>query len=142
MAALAAMALLPLAGCVDTPIIGDDIRVVRDSPGYLREAYVYSHKDPAADAADSFRVGNYRLYALISFGEHYPGCRPGVGEKYARRYGTTLLPKTAGAIDTDAQEYYRDKAWNYAATYNHEMMALLGTLDAHGRSTEHAVLDK
>ena len=125
-ASAVAVTLLAASGCVDTPIIGDDIRVVRDSPHYLREAYVYTNKDPVSEADESFRVGNRRLYGAIAFGTYYPGCAPGVGERIARRYGTILLPETAGTVETDAQEYYRQTATVYAAAYNSEMVQLLG----------------
>ena len=111
---------------MDSPIIGDDIRVVRDSPHYLRAAYVYTGKDPISEADESFRVGNRRLYGAIAFGTYYPGCAPGVGERLARKYGTILLPETAGTTETDAQEYYRQTATVYAAAYNAEMVQLLG----------------
>ena len=122
----AAVTLLAASGCVDTPIIGDDIRAVRDSPHYLREAYVYTSKDPVSEADESFRAGNRRLYAEIGFGTYYPGCAPNLGERLARRYGTILLPETVGGTDTDAQEYYHDKVTLYAAAYNAEMVRLLG----------------
>ena len=129
----ATVTLLAAAGCVDTPVIGDDIRVVRDSPRYLRAAYVYVGKDPVSDADESFRVGNRRLYGACGFGTYYPGCAPGVGERLARRYGTILLPETAGNVETDAQEYYRDRATTYAASYNAEMVSLLGASHLHPR---------
>ncbi len=125
-ATAAAFTLLAASGCVDTPIIGDDIRVVRDSPHYLRAAYVYTGKDPISEADESFRVGNRRLYAAIAFGTYYPGCAPGVGERLARRHGTIILPETAGTVETDAQEYYRQTATVYAAAYNAEIVKLLG----------------
>lgn len=122
----AALLLLTAAGCVDTPIIGDDLRVVRDSPRYLRAAYVYEGRDAAADADEDYRVGNRRVYGVIGFGAAYPGCAPGVGEHIARRYGATLLEATAGPVETDAQHYYRRLAYEYAANYNLEMTRLLG----------------
>ncbi len=128
-----AVTLLAASGCMDTPIIGDDIRVVRDSPHYLREAYLFADKDPVSDADESFRTGNRRLYGAIAFGTYYPGCAPGVGEKLARRYGTILLPETAGTVETDAQEYYRSKVTIYAAAYNAEMVSLLGASRLHPR---------
>ncbi len=121
-----AAAALLLAGCVDTPIIGDDIRVVRDAPRYLSAAYVYEGRDAVADAHEDFRVGNRRVYGVIGFGAAYPGCAPGVGETIARRHGATLLTGTAGPVETDAQHYYRRLAYEYAASYNLEMARLLG----------------
>lgn len=146
-AVLAPLALLGAVGCSDDPFIGDDYHVVRDSPGYLRAAYVYANKDGATDADANFRAGDYRLRSLLSFdehnfGEHYPGCGPGVGEHYARRYGTLRLPKTGGPVGIEAQEHYRDIAWNYAAAYNHEIVARLGATDAHGRGGRTVLLDK
>ena len=117
---------LTAAGCVDTPIIGDDLRVVRDSPRYLRAAYVYEGRDATADADEDYRIGNRRIYGVIGFGAAYPGCAPGVGERIARRHGATLLAGTAGPIETDAQHYYRRLAYDYAANYNAEMVRLLG----------------
>ena len=125
-ASAVAVTLLAVSGCADTPIIGDDLRVIRESPHYLREAYVYTSKDPVSEADESFRVGNRRIYGAIAFGTYYPGCAPGVGEKLARRYGTILLPETAGNVETDAQERYRQTATVYAAAYNSEMVQLLG----------------
>ena len=121
-----AVAACLLAGCADTPIIGDDIRVVRDSPRYLSAAYVYEGRDAVADADEDFRIGNHRVYGVIGFGAAYPGCAPGVGERIARRHGSTLLAGTAGSVDTDAQHYYRRLAYDYAAKYNVEMAHLLG----------------
>ena len=122
---LAAAAFL-LAGCVDTPIIGDDIRVVRDSPHYLNAAYVYENRDAVADADEDFRIGNHRIYGVIGVGAAYPGFAPGVGERIARRHGAALLAGTAGTVETDAQHYYRRLAYDYAAKYNVEMARLLG----------------
>ena len=126
LAATAALTLLAAAGCVATPIIGDDLRVVRDSPHYLRAAYVFTNKDPVSEADEAFREGNYRLYGAVGFGTYYPGCAPGVGERLARRHGTILLPETAGNAETDAQEYYQNTATTYAAAYNAEIVKLLG----------------
>ena len=123
---LAAATMLTAAGCVDTPIIGDDVRVVRDAPRYLSAAYIYEGRDAVADADEDFRIGNRRLYGVIGFGTSYPGCAPGVGEKIARRHGATLLKGTAGPVETDAQHYYRRLAREYAANYNAEMARLLG----------------
>ena len=122
----AAAAAFLLAGCVDTPIIGDDIRVVRDSPHYLNAAYIYEGRNAVADADENFRIGNHHIYGVIGFGAAYPGFAPGVGERLARRHGATLLTGTAGAIETDAQHYYHRLAYDYAANYNVEMARLLG----------------
>ena len=133
LAAIATVTLLALGGCVDTPIIGDDIRVVRDSPRYLRAAYVYAGKDPASEADERFRQGDRRLYGAVGFGTYYPGCAPGVGQKLARRNGTILLADTSGTLETEAQEYYRNTALTYAAEYNAEMVQLLGGPRSRGR---------
>ncbi len=129
---LAAVALLAVTGCEDNPF-ADDFRVVKYSPGYLRAAYVYTNKDAVSEADEDFRVGNYRLYGAVGFGTYYPGCAPGVGEKLARRYGTTLLTETANNADIDARDYYRNTVLTYAAAYNAEMAHLLGTPTVHHR---------
>ena len=126
----AAAAAFLLAGCVDTPIIGDDIRVVRDSPHYLNAAYIYEGRNAVADADENFRIGNHHIYGVIGFGAAYPGLGGGGGGRGgappARPPGPTLLTGTAGAIETDAQHYYRRLAYDYAANYNVEMARLLG----------------
>ena len=119
-------ALFSVTGCESDPVFGDDFRVIRYSPGYLRAAYVYTGKDAVSEADESFRVGNYQLYGAVGFGTYYPGCRPGVGEKIARQYGTNLLTEPYNRADIDARDYYLHTTLNYAAKYNAEMVNLLG----------------
>lgn len=127
--ALCAVALLAVCGCESDPFIGDDFRVIRYSPGYLRAAYVYTGKDAVSEADESFRIGNYQLYGVAGFGTYYPGCEPGIGEKLSRRYGTTPLTDSTGGIDIEARDDYRRTVLNYAAKYNAEMVRLLGASD-------------
>lgn len=129
---MAAAMLLAVSGCDDNPF-ADDYRIVKYSPAYLRAAYVYTDRNATRDADENFRVGIYRLYGAAGFGTYYPGCAPEVGEKLARRYGTTLLTAPAADADIDARDYYREKALTYAASYNAEMVRLLGTLPKHRR---------
>ena len=96
--------LLVLSGCEADPVFGDDFRVVRYSPGYLRAAYIFTGKDAVSEADESFRVGNCQLYGAVGFGTYYPGCSPGVGEKIAGKYGTTLLTEPYHRADIDARD--------------------------------------
>ncbi len=127
---LGVAALLGVSGCEDNPFV-DDYRVVKYSPGYLRSAYIYANKDAVSEADENFRVGDCRLYGAIGFGTYYPGCAPGIGERLARKHGTILLTKTATGVDIDARDDYQHTVLAYAATYNAEMVHLLGASKAH-----------